>query len=207
MAKSDQPAKARANRRSKKSRIKLADFFTPKAFVIGIFLIGLAIVAPSWFGSGGGGEAAFLKLAKEGRPALARVKAVKEVSGAHIAQGTKAVYSSKFPTSGPHWGNPAGAGFYKSPQITEMMVHSLEHGFVVIYYDKLDPSARATLQEWAKMYTNPAGGVIVTPMPGLGKTVVLTAWNRMLRLDSFVAKDAAAFIDAFRGRGPEGRIR
>ncbi len=206
MAKSEPPAKARANRRSKKSRIKLADFFTPKAFVIGIFAVALAIIAPSWFESGGGGEAAFLKLAKEGRPMLAQVKAQKEVAGTHVASGTKVNYGSKFPTSGPMWGG-IPAGFYTSEQVTATMMHPLEHGFIVIYYEKLDSNARETLQEWAKTYTNPMGGIIVTPSPGLGKTVVLTAWNRILRLDSFVAKDTAAFVDAFRGRGPEGRIR
>jgi len=50
-------------------------------------------------------------------------------------------------------------------------------------------------------------GIVATPMPGIGEAVVLTAWRRMLRLDTFDAATAAAFIDAFRGRGPENPVR
>ena len=48
---------------------------------------------------------------------------------------------------------------------------------------------------------------MVAPRPGLGEAVVLTAWNKILRLDAFDADAAAAFIDRFRGRGPEHPVR
>ncbi len=44
-------------------------------------------------------------------------------------------------------------------------------------------------------------------MPGMGKRVVLVAWTKLLRLRKFDAASAAAFIDAYRGRGPEQRVR
>ncbi len=50
-------------------------------------------------------------------------------------------------------------------------------------------------------------GIVVTPKSGLGETVVLTAWTRVLRLKPFEPEAAAAFIDAFRGRGPERPVR
>jgi hypothetical protein len=37
--------------------------------------------------------------------------------------------------------------------------------------------------------------------------VVLTAWRKILKLDSFEPAAAAAFIDTYRGRGPEKRVR
>jgi hypothetical protein len=49
--------------------------------------------------------------------------------------------------------------------------------------------------------------VIATRSSGLGKAVVLTAWRRILRLDEFDPPAAAAFIDQFRGRGPENPVR
>ncbi len=44
-------------------------------------------------------------------------------------------------------------------------------------------------------------------MDGLGSDLVLTAWTKRLRLASFDAPLAAAFVDAYRGRGPEHPVR
>jgi hypothetical protein len=49
--------------------------------------------------------------------------------------------------------------------------------------------------------------MVVTPKPGLGRDVVLTAWGKRLRLSPFEAPAAAGFIDRFRGRGPEKAVR
>ena len=35
----------------------------------------------------------------------------------------------------------------------------------------------------------------------------MTAWRKRLRLKTFDASAAAAFIDAYRGRGPENPVR
>lgn len=47
----------------------------------------------------------------------------------------------------------------------------------------------------------------MTPRPGLGETIILAAWRRTLTLDPFDGDAAAAFIDAYRGRGPEHLVR
>ena len=44
-------------------------------------------------------------------------------------------------------------------------------------------------------------------MAGLGQSVVLTAWAKRLDLDRFDPAPAAAFIDGYRGRGPENPVR
>ncbi len=44
-------------------------------------------------------------------------------------------------------------------------------------------------------------------VPKLGKTVVLTAWRKRLRLDPFDKGRAEAFLDAFLGHGPESGER
>jgi hypothetical protein len=83
----------------------------------------------------------------------------------------------------------------------------LEHGNIVIYYDTPEPEALATLKDWAGLYTGTWDGVVVAPMDGLGGDLVLTAWTKTLRLRSFDAGLAAAFVDAYRGRGPEHPVR
>ncbi|HYS43379.1 MAG TPA: DUF3105 domain-containing protein [Geobacteraceae bacterium] len=121
----------------------------------------------------------------------------------HMEPGERWEYRSAPPTSGPHdpkWVRP---GFYRKIQPPEKLVHSLEHGDVVIYYDRPAPDVRATLQKWAQRHPGKWDGVIVAPLPGLGQGIVLTAWRKLLRLDPFDAARAQAFLDAFRGHGPE----
>ena len=78
---------------------------------------------------------------------------------------------------------------------------------IVIYYDRAEAAALETLKGWADLHDNPWSGLVLTPRPGLGDEVVLTAWRRLLRLNPFEADAAAAFIDAYRGRGAENPVR
>lgn len=150
---------------------------------------------------------AFEELVAAGAGALERVRTEPSAGNNHLPIGQRITYPTQFPTSGPHDTRPIRAGFYDEPQWPERLVHSQEHGNIVIYYDELDPADRATLEEWASLFSGQWDGVVVTPMPGIGKRVVLVAWTRLLRLRRFDAAAAAAFIDAYRGRGPEQRVR
>jgi len=51
------------------------------------------------------------------------------------------------------------------------------------------------------------GRVLVVRREGLGQRLILTAWNKILRLDHFDPAVAAAFVDKYRGRGPENPVR
>ena len=50
-------------------------------------------------------------------------------------------------------------------------------------------------------------GLIASPSPGLGSAVLLNAWTKSLKLEPFDPIAAAAFIDTYRGRGPENPVR
>ncbi len=158
-----------------------------------------------WFS--GGAERSFLALAERGKDALSRVETVPSGGTGHFEPGQPYYYSDAFPTSGPHdpgWTEP---GFYDEPRSPTRLVHALEHGNIVIYYQKPAPEVLETLKRWAGIYDGQWAGIVVTPGPGLGGTIVLTAWTKVLRLKPFEPEAAAAFIDAFRGRGPERRVR
>ncbi len=125
----------------------------------------------------------------------------------HLDPGETRRYGSRFPTSGPHstiWTRP---GFYDEPQPPTQLVHALEHGNVVIYYDQPPVAVETTLADWADLFTGQWDGLVVAKMSGLGESLVLTAWTRRLDLDAFDAEAAAAFVDANRGRGPENSVR
>ena len=121
----------------------------------------------------------------------------------HMEPGEHWEYRSTPPTSGPHDPKWIKAGFYGTAQPPGKLVHSLEHGDVVSYYDRPATDVLSELKEWAKRHPGKWDGVIVTPMPGLGQGIILTAWRKRLRLDPFDASRAQAFLDAYLGHGPE----
>ena len=171
--------------------------------------IALALVAGGgwWWYTGQQAEDAFLEQARRGEAALARVVRHPDEGSGHLAPGESVRYQSDPPTSGihdPRWTDP---GVHERLQSRERLVHSLEHGMIVIYYDQPAAHAFTTLKDWAGLYGAPWSGIVLAPKPGLGKAVILAAWRKTLRLDPFEPDAAAAFIDAYRGRGPEHPVR
>ncbi|HEU4356370.1 MAG TPA: DUF3105 domain-containing protein [Actinomycetota bacterium] len=72
-------------------------------------------------------------------------------------------YPSTPPASGPHAGTPLPAGVYSSPPPMDALIHSLEHGAAVVWYD---PEATSPgLSEIQDFYAEPDVGsrVIVAP--------------------------------------------
>ncbi len=176
-----------------------------------IVVIAVVVAFAGWFGwsswNAGQNEDEFKKLATAGTPGLAAVTEMPGRGTGHFSPGQSGGYVERFPTSGAHNPNWINPGVYDLPQRPDMLVHSLEHGNIVVYYDKPGMDAMRMLSAWAALYADPWSGVVVTPAPGLGEEVVLTAWKRMLRQQPFEAATAAAFIDRFRGRGPENPVR
>ncbi len=127
--------------------------------------------------------------------------------GGHLAPGQSHAYNERFPTSGIHDPVPVGPGFYRNFMAPTKLVHSLEHGHVVIYYESPGAEATQLLMDWTGLHDGYWDGVVAVPAAGLGKAVVLTAWGKIIRLDEFDPAAAAAFIDQYRGRGPENPVR
>lgn len=150
----------------------------------------------------------FDALIAQGQPDLeALVITHSDAGRGHITTGTPVQYATDPPTSGVHWPNWTDPGFYERPEPKEKLVHALEHGNIVIYYDRPSQEALKTLRAWSSRYRGQWDGLVVVLKPGLGQTVELTAWNKLLRLENWNPALAAAFIDAYRGRGPENPVR
>ena len=154
-----------------------------------------------------GDERAFMALAEQGRDQLAAVQSHPNKGRSHFAPGGSYNYGEPFPTSGPHdpiWAEP---GFYRAALPATRLVHAMEHGNVVLYYDRPGDEVLATIEAWTDLYPGKWDGLIATPSPGLGPKVMLNAWTKSLELDPFDPVPAAAFIDTYRGRGPENPVR
>lgn len=158
-----------------------------------------------WQGRQVGGD--FARLAEQGKPQLGRVIERLDAGRLHAALGQPLGFRDDPPTSGTHWPSWTSAGFYTAAEPKEKLVHSMEHGNVVIYYDQPGDEALRTLRAWAGRFRGQWDGLVVVRKAGIGRGIELTAWNRLLRLEGWDAAAAAAFVDAYRGRGPENPVR
>lgn len=174
-----------------------------RLFQAGLAAVALVVVYFIWQSNQAG--TAFDETAKLGQAGLSSVVTERDNGGGH--PGRQVYYPDRFPTSGQHNPRWAETGFHEDPQNAGKLVHALEHGNVVIYYDKPGAETIALLKQWSSMFVGQWSGVVVAPAPGLGEEIVLSAWRKKLRMKSFVETTAAAFIDTFRGRGPENPVR
>jgi hypothetical protein len=166
----------------------------------GALVVGLAIVAAVLLFSSGPNSNSGVQQPDDG--------------GLHVAVGTTCrlpeapcgpdPYSTIPAASGPHW-DPSGVanwGVYASPQNESQLVHNLEHGGIVIWYDpaQVDTTGVQRLADYVDQQV--ASGIsgrfkfILSPWDAaepLPAPVVATAWRWMLQLQ---AADTAA-IDEF----------
>jgi len=128
-------------------------------------------------------------------------------SRTHIQVGdSHEPYNSDPPTSGPHAG-PATAGFHSQPLPDENLVHNLEHGYVVLWYNckELSENACNTLKRQIRNVIASGGKkLIAVPRDTLDTQIALTSWGRLYKLDSFDEEKITTFIQDFRGKAPEG---
>lgn len=150
---------------------------------------------------------AFDTLVEEGRPGLARVETEPDRGNTHVPPSRPVAQDEPYPLSGPHWPQVTRSGFYSEPQPKGELIHALEHGQVVAYYDTPGFKALSVLKRWSEQFSGAWSGLIAVRHPGLGDDLVVTAWRHRLRLPQFDEAALAAFIDAYSGRGPENPIR
>lgn len=120
----------------------------------------------------------------------------------HVAVGTVVEYNSNPPTSGPHYADWTRAGIYEEPVEDGHLVHSLEHGYVIISYRD------AGLKEELSALAEDLGikKLIVIPRPALDVPLALTAWTHILKLEAIDEKQIRDFVNTFRNAGPERTI-
>ncbi len=95
---------------------------------------------------------------------------------AHIEPGTPhPEYNSDPPSSGPHYASPVDPGFYSDPLEPEQVVHNLEHGQIVIWYESDLPEEEKQLIE--EIVSDDLLATVALPynVPG-DDSYALTAW-------------------------------
>jgi len=126
----------------------------------------------------------------------------------HIPDCTAGDYSSVPATSGCHEGAPAEWGIYTIAQRETQLIHNLEHGGIVIWYqpDQLTAEQIAQLETYVgSEVRGQRFKVIVTPWDGedFGHPIAVTAWQFLLYLDAVDLDAVRGFTDAHYGDAPE----
>ena len=130
----------------------------------------------------------------------------------HVPEGTSgAPYTSIPATSGPHWSSadsPGPWGVYKTAQPQERMLHNLEHGGIVIWYQpsKIAAADLASLTAFVQQQiTQEQFKVILVPWSGanFGHPIAVTAWDWLLYLDTANLDAIRTFIGAHYEQSPE----
>ena len=140
--------------------------------------------------------------------------------GEHVPDGNPLpAFSTDPPSSGPHYNTPLAEGFYdeNSQEATVLVnphgfiVHSLEHGYVVFWYDCaiLDETACETLKTQIRtvMDSYDSYKIIAFPWTSPSSPLVATSWGRTLSFDTWDAELAVEFIERNRNRAPEPLAR
>lgn len=121
----------------------------------------------------------------------------------HVSSGATPEYDTDPPTSGPHYEVPAPTGFYEQPIPRETLVHNLEHGQIVIWYDPDAPDIVKSQIEVLSQQEPQATVAVPYDADWDTDSLVLTAWraSQACRVPSQEAVDD--FRRRFQGRAPE----
>lgn len=193
-------------------------------------------------------------------------EAVADAGRAHVTDISGVTYTSNPPSSGPHFPVWAKPGVYDRLISAGYLIHSMEHGYVIIWYDcekqlsiynlqftipvasahgdepiatstpSAKPLTHMTVQpsgdmSWITPQTEPAEEVvlpdsfktdsckslvsqlseftkvaqrvIVAPRLNMDHPIILTAWDRIDKVNSVDKEEIKKFIKAFHNRGPE----
>ena len=119
-------------------------------------------------------------------------------------------YNSDPPTSGLHYSQESNVGFYDENIYTYpagYLVHNLEHGYVIFWYncDLLSESACSDLKSQIRTVMDELGGtkLIAYPWNSIDVPLVMTSWGRLQRFETFDPAQAKAFYRANLNRAPE----
>ena len=138
------------------------------------------------------------------------------LGNAHIAQGATSpiAYNSTPPTSGPHYPGLAGWSVYTEPIRYEQLIHNMEDGGVIVYYQCPDgcPELVDQLASVVRPYLDAGRHVVLAPNDpawgvdtgqpfheDMGAHIALAAWQRLDKFEEFDAERIRTFIERYEG--------
>ncbi len=139
--------------------------------------------------------------------------------GRHFAQGefpgyNTVQYGTDPPTSGRHIGELVEPGVYDEPVPNEVLVHQMEHGYAIAWYNcaaspALDEAGCSAVRDELGQVVNQALGdglrAVMTPDTTMTHRIALTAWQYMDTMDEVDEERIRTFLERFECHyDPEG---
>jgi hypothetical protein len=164
-------------------------------------ILGLALLIPAC--SDGGGPKG--SMPAQSVTTVAGIETFPSEGQDHVDVGTTVIYMTDPPTSGAHWPAPQDGGYFETAIASEYLVHSLEHGAVVIYYNPATVTApqKDSLKALAAAHPGSFGQVICVPRDDATYPIILTAWTHRLRQTAYDQSNIDGFIALYLDKGPE----
>ncbi|MGH8930353.1 MAG: DUF3105 domain-containing protein [Egibacteraceae bacterium] len=132
-----------------------------------------------------------------------------------VVNPPEAVYPDRPATSGPHLSSVVKTGVYDTLIDERVLVHNLEHGYVIAYYAQSAPADQVSaLKEWGTAQIDgDFPKLIVAPWTGdampEGARFAYTTWNSRQMCADFDPQVASVFAQAHSGnnsRAPERNL-
>lgn len=122
----------------------------------------------------------------------------------HMKESEKPTYNSNPPTSGDHYADTEEWGISDTPLVVEKLVHNLEHGGIIIYYncEKCDDLV-LKLKDLTKRLAAKDRKVILTPNKNIDAKITLAAWGYYDKMNDLDEDRIWKFFDDHINRGPE----
>ena len=109
------------------------------------------------------------------------------------------------PTSGSHDSTPSRYGFLGGPLVAEAVVHNMEHGAVVLWYQPGDPTLAGQVNQLVRELGERC--VVAGSFAQMSFAVAATVWGQVLPLERFDRDALLEFAREYRGeRGPEAGV-
>lgn len=109
------------------------------------------------------------------------------------------------PTSGSMEPTSSPYGFLGGPVLAEAVVHNMEHGSVVIWYQPGDPNLAGSINRLVRELGDRC--IVAGSYANMSFEVAVTVWGRVLPQTEFDAEELLEFVRAYRGvLGPEAGI-
>jgi hypothetical protein len=151
-----------------------------------------------------------------GQQPVAGEEAFSSQGNIHIDFGSVSpiAYNSTPPTSGPHYSNLVAWGVHDEPIQYEHLIHNLEDGGVVVYYQCPDecPEIVSQLRDLLNPYIDAGRHVVLVPNDPewtvggsqplhqeMAAVIALTAWQKLLNLEEVDGEAIRSFIDRYEG--------
>lgn len=148
-------------------------------------------------------------------PCNARIDVIPVAASPHVADGTPIAYASNPPSSGPHYSTWANFQELTHPVDDGYLVHSLEHGAVLLLYKceaegaECDALVAALRSVRDSIATDPTCDpsirvrIIIAPRAANDVAVAAAAWGNIYRADCVDPVSLATFVSDHYAKGPE----